>query len=210
MQTAVIVASVVWLAVTLIAVSAVRVSDSIGLTYVIAEAFFGRWTLIAFWALVPIITLGWALREIFRGKIRYAIAWCVLPISAALIFFSGPAVIDNMRFQFNKSAYQRVVGDALAGKCTNNERRFWKVDVDAIDCKAPITIVFIWSGLGSGWNGIVYDAADQIVKPSRERSEFWRDRYVGNLLSCSRVIKALGRHFYFAGGHYTSTNNSCR
>jgi len=65
-----------------------------------------------------------------------------------------------------------------------------------------ITVIFVWGGFGSIWHGVIYDAADEIAKPPKGRSETWRKREIGELLACSGVRFSLSDHYYRAGGNY--------
>jgi hypothetical protein len=153
-------------------------------------------------AFVPIVALVLAIRRLRGGHLRRAVAWLSLPAAFALFWFKGPVIGDAAQFWLNKNAYDRVVADARAGKCSVEDRRTWRVAIDAIDCREPITIIFSWGGFLSTWHGVVYDSADQIDKPSRERSDAWRNRDIGELLACSAASLAFGDHYYRASGNY--------
>lgn len=185
-------------------------SDVLRLGYVIAQVLLGRWLLLFVWALTPTMSLVWAVRLALTGRFKRALGWCLLPVAAAFLFFTGASDGEILRFQLEKPAYLRVVADAAAGKCSTEDRKRWQVQIDALDCTDPITIIFIWGGFGSTWNGVVYDAADQIVKRPPERSAIWRCRDIGKLLSSSGASRALGGHFYLAGGDYSPSTNDCR
>jgi hypothetical protein len=203
-QLAAVAIPLLWLIGSIVAVLMSSFSDLLRLSIVLTQVFLGEWLLLAVWAVVPAISLVWAVRLALAGRVKHALGWSILPVAAILIYFDGAAAGDNLRFQVEKPAYQRVVADAAAGKCSMEDRKRWQVQIDAIDCTDPITIIFIWGGFGSIWNGVVYDAADEIVKPPPERSAIWKCRDIGKLLSWSGASQALGGHFYLAGGDYSS------
>lgn len=41
----------------------------------------------------------------------------------------------------------------------------WPVAVDFLQCKPPAIVIFPWGGFLSSWEGVIYDAADQINRP---------------------------------------------
>lgn len=199
--------SILWVAGSLLAFMAWSLSEDVRFGYIIVEAILGVWLPIALWALVPILALGQFIRLLILGDFKHAPKWSVPPIVAALILVGGANAGDDLRFEFYNATYRRVVADATAGRCSTEDRKRWHVDIDSMDCTSPVTVIFVWGGFGSFWYGIVYDAADQIMKAASDRSMVWRNRETGSLLSCSRASKAMGNHFYLASGNYTS--DSC-
>jgi hypothetical protein len=195
--------SVLWLAGSVIAVLAWCFFDGVRIGYALMCVTFGSWMVVAMWALVPFLSFVQVVRRSLGGNAKHALAWSALPVAAMLIFFYGADAGEILRFQVNRHAYQRVVADAAAGRCSEADRKQWRVDIDAIECSVPVLIVFIWGGFGSIWNGVVYDAADQIAEPASKRSRFWKQRDSGSLLSCSGASMDLGNHFYLAGGFYS-------
>lgn len=52
------------------------------------------------------------------------------------------------------------------------------------------------------WEGLVYDAADQIAKPTALRQKAWRASDVGSILDYSGATRSLGGHYFFGSGTY--------
>ncbi|HVJ52589.1 MAG TPA: hypothetical protein VM689_09020 [Aliidongia sp.] len=135
------------------------------------------------------------------GRTVNALGRLVVPFAAAATYFFGLSIGDTVRFQFDRARYDQVVSDASHGKCPPDDVNHWPVAIDSVDCKAPVTIIFAWGGFGSSWYGVVYDEADEIIKPARERSIEWKHRPIGVQLSCSGTSTSLGGHYYLAGGY---------
>jgi hypothetical protein len=167
------------------------------------------WALLSIWYAIPTIFLFDFLRSLLSRNITHAAGSLVLPIAAILLFQTGTETAADIRFRVNKSSYERVVADAMAGHCSDDDRQKWSVPIDGIDCHAPPLIVFIWFGMGSLWSGVIYDAADQITQSPAARSDTWKHGPVGIQLSCSEAVKDLGNHFYFAQGNYSSGPHDC-
>ena len=160
------------------------------------------WPALAVWIAVPIAAFGMSIKRLWAGRYYRAAAWSLVPAAVVVLCLYGSVIGDVEAFWLNKASYDRVVADAAAGRCSSEDRQHWTVATDAFDCSEPIIIVFIWDGLLSSWSGIVYDAADQIIKSPNERSAAWKNREAGRLLSCSRAWLALGGHYYRAGGNF--------
>jgi hypothetical protein len=102
----------------------------------------------------------------------------------------------------NKPLYDAVVESARQGHCSSNDIRSWSAQVDGAFCSGSVTIIFLWGGFISSWQGVVYDASDEIAKPYCKRSAAWRFRDIGSRLSYSVARRSLGNHYYLAGGNY--------
>lgn len=200
----------VWLLASLI-IPALPVGEDIFFNVLLPSVLvFGTlWPAMAAWAAIPAGAMLLAAKRLVRRRYRAASAWAAFAALGALVMLYGSFLSDAMRFQFGKSAYERVVADARAGRCTDADRRQWKVAIDEIHCSDPIVIIFVWGGFVSMWHGVVYDAADEIAKPPSERSPEWKHRPIGALLSCSGVKMPLGGHFYRAGGSYVAGIDEC-
>jgi hypothetical protein len=187
-----------WLVITLVlpAVSTFR------LLFAIVFVTHSIWPVLVAWAIVPTVALILAVKRFRAQRFAASIAWLGVPAAAILIYFAGTTIGDRVHFWIEKSSYDRVLADAHAGKCEAGDHKPWGVAIDAIDCHDPITVVFIWDGFLSAWNGVIYDAADEIAKLPEDRSEGWRSREIGKLLGCSGATYAFGAHYYRAGGDY--------
>jgi hypothetical protein len=161
------------------------------------------WPALAVWIAAPIAAFVMGIQRLRARRYYHAGAWLMVPAAVIALFFYGSVAGAMAGFWLNKAAYDRVVSDAAAGRCSSEDRQHWNVAIDAFSCDEPLIVVFVWDGFLSSWNGVVYDAADQISKSPRERSKTWNDREVGKLLSCSRAWLALGGHYYRAGGDYS-------
>jgi hypothetical protein len=208
-QTAALVVSFLWLVGSLLGILAWSFFDVVRFGYAILEAILGTWLPVAIWLLVPAFSLGQFIRLLILRDVKFALKWSVPAIVAACIFIDGADAGEYLRFEFYKATSQRVVADAAAGRCSTEDRKRWHADIDDIDCTNPVTAIFAWGGFGSSWYGVIYDATDQIVKAAPDRPMAWKHREIGSLLSCSGAGKALGNHFYLAGGNYTSGTNEC-
>lgn len=199
-----------WVAASLI-VPALPIWDTIfivavGLSVLVSG---GLWLAIGAWALCPVGATALAITRLVRGHSRSAMIWSAVPIAGVLIAAAPTAVGDIVKFTWNKTAYDRVVADAKAGKCSSGDRKRWDVAIDYLDCSDPVTIIFVWGGFVSSWHGIVYDASDEIAKLYDERPKAWRCREIGALLKYSGAKRPLGGHYYRAGGSYTSDPLDC-
>ncbi len=190
--------SCLWLASALVLPS--FPSTNLWLEFVFASVSF--WPVLVLWAIVPVVALVLAIKRLRGGHFWRAAAWLSLPAALVLFCLKGPVIGDAAQFWLNKRAYDRAVADAHAGKCSADDRRTWGVDIGGADCHEPVTIIFAWGGFLSMWDGVVYDAADQIAKAPEARSESWRNRDIGELLACSRASFAFGNHYYRASGNY--------
>jgi hypothetical protein len=202
--------SAIWLAGSLAAVLLWCFSDFGRLGFAFAQAVIGCRPIVLVWSIVPALAIVGGLRAVMTGHVWQAASCSAVPILGLLIYYHGGFVGETLRFQINKAAYQRVVSDADAGKCSAKDRARWHVDIDAIDCEAPIAIIFVWGGFGPFWHGIVYDAADEMARSAPARSGTWKQRPVGGMLSCTDARRSLGGHYYLAGGVYHSGPGDCR
>ena len=158
---------------------------------------------------VPVGALLLGIKRFRKGRYRSGLGWLTILAASILLCFHGRSLGETLRFQWNKPSYDRVVADARAGRCAKADQKHWNVDIDAVDCSDPVTVIFVWDGFLSMWNGVIYDAGDQIAKTSRDRSPAWKNRAIGHLLSCSGTSRSLGGHYYLAGGNYTSGTDEC-
>jgi len=159
-----------------------------------------RWIYVALWAIVPVLLLVRSIKSVFLEHRAAGLWWVTIPALGLLIVWPNALIGEKLRFYATKGAYDHVVSDAEAGRCSNRDGGKWPIQVEFLDCRQPVLITFDWGGLGSGWFGIVYDAADEIVKPTSERSDSWKHRDVGQMLSCSDVAARLGGHYYLTSG----------
>lgn len=154
------------------------------------------------WLSVPGGALYFAYRRLRSGRMRATAAWMIVPISLVVHTPAGHRLGDALIFELHKSQYQFVVRRTLAGHCSPPERGRWPAAVDFLQCKPPVIVIFPWGGFLSSWEGIVYDAADQIAKPPNLRQKAWRTSNVGTVLDDSGETLSLGGHYYFASGNY--------
>jgi hypothetical protein len=192
-----------WLIASLV-VPALPVWETISLYTIIFSVFYvgELWPAIAIWALLPVVAIAVALKQLATGRHRSAGAWLLVPVAGLLIFFYGGEVSDFARFRLTKGAYDRVISDARAGHCDAADLNHRGAGTDELDCRAPVIVVFPWGGFGSIWHGVVYDASDEIAKQPRHRSAVWNATPIGKHLACSGVNFALGDHYYRASGDY--------
>jgi hypothetical protein len=193
---------VIWLCVTALLVAALRTYDGMFFFTMVLGIF-----LIPIWAIVPVAAIVLAIRRTMVRQYRAALSWLSVPIAAVLLCYGAWSVAESARFWLDKTSYNRVLADALAGKCSDENRRTWDLAVDMIDCRQPIVIVFSWGGFAGAWHGVVYDASDEIENPPEMRSDTWKNRKIGMLLSCTGTIRQLAPHFYSVGGYETSGNH---
>jgi hypothetical protein len=192
-----------WLVASLI-IPALPLWDAIVLSLLLLT---GGWSLpLGLWAIVPAVAVLRAARRLFERRYGSALGWFGVPLAGVVLFFLATDIGDAVRFRLNKASYDRIVAEAQADKCSKEMEG--RRDVDGIDCD-PITVIFGWGGFGPIWHGIVYDAGDEIMKPPQERSVAWKNRPIGNLLSCSGATRAFGGHYYRAGGSYAGGDNAC-
>ncbi len=197
---------VVWLALTLSAIGA-SISDHLFFVLVFPMVMFGFagawWVAALFWLTVPVVASIVATMRLRAKRYRAAAAWATVPVLALVVGVVRRASAELAQFYLNKARYDVVVQDVKSGRCSDDDRRRWDVSIDAIECQAPILIVFAWGGFGSNWHGVVYDEADQISKPHADRSVTWRQRPSGSLLACSGAGRIFGPHYFRAGGWYS-------
>jgi hypothetical protein len=168
----------------------------------------GMWLALSLWAAIPAAAMILAMRRVLERRYGSAVGWFSVPAAGVFLFFFATDIGDIVRFRLNKASYDRVVADAHANKCSKQVHERGDIAIDGIDCD-PITVIFTWGGFGSIWHGIVYDAGDEIMRSPQDRSTAWKNRPIGNLLSCSGAKGALGEHYYRAGGSYTAGKNDC-
>ena len=198
-----------WFISTLIGTYLWSFSDTGRFFIVFSTMALNPWVVISLWAIAPVLALIWAVRLLLGRQVRRALVWLSLPVVGMFVYFVGAPVGEALRFYVTRAAYERAVADAIVGKCSLDDRKRWNVPVDAIDCQSPVTIVFIWTGMGSLWRGVVYDGGDEIDKPPGMRSSLWKHREIGSMLSCSGSNRAMGGHFYLASGDYASGIDEC-
>lgn len=154
------------------------------------------------WLSVPGGILYVTYKKLRAGQIRAAAAWMLVPVSVAVLMPVGHRAGDGLIFELHKSQYEFVVRQALAGHCSPPDGGRWPVAVEFLQCKPPVIVTFPWGGFLSGWEGIVYDAADQVAKPPALRQKAWRSSDVGQVLNDFGARQSLGGHYYFGGGSY--------
>jgi hypothetical protein len=175
---------------------------------VLISVLGGMWLALAIWAVIPVAAFMLAIRCLSERTYGLAFGWLSVPAAGIFLFFFATDFGENLRYRLNKDSYDRVVADAHANRCKEQVQAREGIIIDGIDCD-PMTVIFTWGGFGAIWYGIVYDAGDQIIKPPQERSISWKTRPIGSLLSCSSAKRALGDHYFLAGGSYTGGNNDC-
>jgi hypothetical protein len=214
------IACAIWLVGSLV-IPALPISEGLFFTVVLRPVFlvgsfwpamtaWVLWLPMAAWAAIPAGAALFAAKRLTRRRYKAAAGWTAFAALGALVMSYGSFLSDALRFQFQKRAYDRVVEDAHAGRCTAEDRQKWNVAIDEWHCSDPVVIIFVWGRFASMWHGVVYDAADEFTKPPTERSTEWKQRPIGALLSCSGVKMPLGGHYYRAGGHYTPDVDDCR
>ena len=156
-----------------------------------------RWIVLGLWGVVPALLVFKAGRSIFRGHYLIGIRWIATIVFGFVVVWPDALIGPRLRFYASKYAYDRVTADVEAGFC---EGRKWPIPVEFVECRKPVVVTFDWFGLGSAWSGVVYDAADEMRKPVKDRSAAWKTRDVGRILSCSEVAVSLGWHYYLTGG----------
>lgn len=207
-STSLISACVLWAVATIAAIGTLRFDFGQSVLFMLVDTWLGRALFVA-WLLIPIIAGIYAFRAQVAGQRRLAAKWSLVPILAIGAIFFGIPVSGIIRFSFEYSGYRRVVDDVRHDKCSAEDRKNWTTVPEFADCEAPPLILFDWGGLGSSWNGIIYDASDEISKQSHDRSASWKGRDVGSLLSCSGSSVSLTHHFYLAGGSFSTSPNEC-
>jgi hypothetical protein len=168
----------------------------------------GMWFALGLWAAIPVAAMILAMRRLLAGRYGSAVGWFSVPAAGVFLFFFTTDFGEILRFRLNKDAYDRVVTDARANKCSGQVQGRGGIAIDGIDCD-PITVVFPWGGFGPIWHGIVYDAGDEIIRPPQERSTAWKTRPIGSLLSCSSAKRTMGDHYFLAGGSYSAGKHDC-
>jgi hypothetical protein len=154
------------------------------------------------WLIVPIVAIVRAVKRLRQRRFKAAVAWLLVPAIGAVISALGYTFGDAVMFRIHKSAYEAVVKDVSAGRCSRPQRTAWHVQVDYVNCGPPVIIVIPWGGFLSFWHGVIFDASDEISKPSGQRSVAWRATEAGHALQYSGVKRPLGDHYYVAGGSY--------
>lgn len=154
------------------------------------------------WLSVPGGAIYMAYKRVRAGGIRAAAAWMLVPVSVTVLMPVGRRVGDGLIFELHKSQYEFIVRQAMAGHCSPPDGGRWPIAVDYLQCKPPVIVIFPWGGFLSSWEGIVYDAADEVAKPPILRQKTWRETDVGGVLSDSGATQSLGGHYYFAHGNY--------
>lgn len=154
------------------------------------------------WLSTPCGALFLAYKRLRVRRTRAAVAWLLVPVSAALLMPLGHRLGDALIFKLHESQYQFVVRQAVAGHCSPPDGGRWPVAVDFLQCKPPVIVIFSWGGFLSSWEGVVYDAADQITKPPALRQKAWRASNVGSVLDYSGATQSLGGHYFFGSGTY--------
>lgn len=154
------------------------------------------------WLSTPCGALVLAYRRLRVRRARAAAAWLLVPVSVAVLMPVGHRLGDALIFKLHESRYQFVVRQAAAGHCSPPDGERWPVAVDFLQCKPPIIVIFPWGGFLSSWEGVVYDAGDQIIKPPALRQKAWRASDVGSVLDYSGATQSLGGHYFFGGGTY--------
>jgi len=152
------------------------------------------------WLSTPCGALFLAYKRFRVRRIRAAAAWVLVPVSAVVLMPVGHRLGDALIFTLHESQYQFVVRQVAAGHCSPPEGGRWPVAVDFLQCKPPVIVIFPWGGFLSSWEGVVYDAADQITKPPALRQKAWRASNVGSALDYSGATQSLGGHFFFGSG----------
>jgi hypothetical protein len=202
--------SVAWFAASLM-IPATPLWDSLLLLALIFSVGLsgGIWLALALWAALPATAALLAIKRLSERRYQAAAGWLTVPAAAVFLWCFATGLGDMARFRLNKGAYDNVIADARMGKCSMEDIKRWGIPIDGIECHDPITVIFVWGGFVSIWNGVVYDAGDEIIKAPQDRSTGWKKRAIGSLLSCSGAKTALGDHYYRAGGSYTSGSDEC-
>ena len=169
-------------------------------TVVLMEEVPHRWTALGLWSAVPVLLVLCALRAIFLKRYLAGISWIAVVTLGFLIVWPDALIGLRLRFYASKYIYDHAVSQAEAGRCSMQDKGDWTWPAEFASCDKPVLLIFDWGGLGSSWFGVVYDAADEIVKPVKDRSPAWKTREVGRILSCSEVAVPLGWHYYLSGG----------
>lgn len=156
------------------------------------------------WLAVPIAAAALIWRRFWERRYAAAAACSVVLLAAFPLAYRCREISAFLRFQWEKSAYEAVVADALAGRCTETELKRWHAGIADIDCAPPVLVVFNWGSFLSAWRGVVYDASDQVALAPNKRDATWQAKGTGELLGCSQAELALGGHYYLASGDFTS------
>jgi hypothetical protein len=207
-STLLLLACAIWVAATLTIIGTLRFNFGQSILFMLIVSWLGRALCIA-WMLIPTLAGIYAFRLLLAGQRRPAAKWSLMPVLAIAALFLAIPLSGIVRFGIEYEGYSRVVDDARHDKCSDEDRKSWTAVPEFADCAAPALVLFDWGGLGSSWNGIIYDASDEISKPSHDRSASWKGRDVAGLLSCSGVSAKLTGHFYLAGGSFSASPTEC-
>jgi hypothetical protein len=125
-----------------------------------------------------------------------------MPAAAAAFIVPAHELGDTLLFRSQKSSYDVIAKDAMAGHCSRAERLAWPAFVSFASCTTPVAVVMPWGEFVSLWIAIVYDAADEIAKPLSLRSPQWQSTPAGRALDSAhaRSVRSLGDHYYLATG----------
>lgn len=200
--------SALWLVATAVVIATLQFEFGDWLIWILVLSGV-IWAALVFWVGIPIWAGVYALRLVRAGWHNRAVGWAFIPALAIGTIFFGVPLSGMIWFAAEYNSFRRIADDLSYGKCAKEDMKHWAVAPEFVDCDNPPLVLFDWGGIGSGWYGIIYDASDEIAKPSRDRSASWKQRDVGSLLSCSGTSAYLGGHFYFAGGSFASSANEC-
>jgi hypothetical protein len=201
-------ACLIWYGVTMCAFL-IMTFDVARLLAAIVIALGFAWVVLAAWLLVPLFAAIQSVRLLVARRPMAAFGLLPVPAIAIAIFVFGSTIATETHWRYSRPSYERVVDDALHGKCSGEDRKHWRATIDTYDCERPVTVVFLWGGFLSSWYGVIYDEADEIAKPANGRSNGWKHRDIGALLSCSEGYKSLGNHYYLASGSYVEGVDVC-
>jgi hypothetical protein len=142
---------------------------------------FGTRAVILVWALVVSVALLW-ISYASRG-LRWCMVGAATVLMAAAWMFPKMLVEESDRlgtylhFHLHRGYYEQRVADHPG---------------------RPKLVVFSRGGMPWSFDGIVYDASDEVQLPPAGRSVDWKMRAAHTELSCHFEVRPLGAHFYAA------------
>ena len=154
------------------------------------------------WAAVPVWALVSGVKRLLQHRYRVGIAWILMPAAAVACVVPAHELGDILLFRSQKTSYDVIAKDAMAGHCSRAERVAWPAFVSFASCTTPVAVVMPWGEFDSLWIGIVYDAADEIARPLSLRSPQWQSTPAGQALYSTHAmsVRSLGNHYYLATG----------
>ena len=164
---------------------------------------------VAIACVVPFAALVAGVRRVDQREFLAGLGWLSVPVLGIATGLFGCRFGDDIMFRLNKPNYVRLVWDMSAGPCPSAESARWHARVLVAHCGSPTIVVIPWGESLGLWHGVIYDATDEISKPAVQRSLAWLSTDAGRALQNSGVGRALGGHYYLAGGYFWGGCDDC-